>query len=199
VREGRERPGPDTRYQDEYLEACARLTGAGYVHYEVSNFAHPGRHSRHNEVYWNGEPYLGLGNSAHSYVHPLRRWNLRDWTAYEGRAREGRLPTQDQELLDERATRLERVWLGLRTSGGLSTRELPSRARELVGLWSRQSWAVISDGVVRLTPEGWLLLDRLSVELDSVLEADAPPRDEPAGAPTVGCHERWNAYVSDGS
>jgi hypothetical protein len=96
------------------------------------------------------------------------------------------LPAQDQELLDERATRLERVWLGLRTSKGLSTLELPSRAREMVNLWSRQSWAVVGDGVVRLTPEGWLLLDRLSVELDSVLDADPSPREEPAGAPLVG-------------
>jgi oxygen-independent coproporphyrinogen-3 oxidase len=199
VQEGRERPAPDTRYREEYLEACERLTRAGYLHYEVSNFALPGRESRHNEVYWNGEPYLGLGNSAHSYLHPLRRWNLRDWSAYEGRSRMGLLPVQDQELLDEGSARLERVWLGLRTARGLSMRDLPARAHDVVVGWVRQAWGVVSDGALRLTPEGWLLLDRLSVELDSVLDADAPPRDVPVGVQTVGCHERWNAYVPEGS
>jgi oxygen-independent coproporphyrinogen-3 oxidase len=170
VREGRERPADEQRYRDEYLAAADTLTRAGYQHYEVSNFALPGKESRHNDVYWCGEPYLGLGNSAHSYIHPLRRWNLRDWDAYEMAAREGRLPVRDQEVLDARATRLERVWLGLRTRRGLETPEPSSRGHRLVEEWVERGWAYPTAEVVRLTPEGWLLLDRLAVELDSALD-----------------------------
>jgi oxygen-independent coproporphyrinogen-3 oxidase len=175
VQEGREQPAPEARYREEYLEAAERLGAAGYGHYEVSNFALPGHESIHNGVYWSGFPYLGLGNSAHSYLHPVRRWNLRDWDAYEGQAREGRLPVQDQEVLDARATSLERVWLGLRTARGLSLSGLPPRGHDVVHRWVGQSLALLDDGGVRLTPEGWLLLDRLSVELDSVLEATGAP------------------------
>jgi oxygen-independent coproporphyrinogen-3 oxidase len=172
VGQGRDRTADESRYREEYLEAAERLAGAGYVHYEVSNFALPGHESRHNEVYWSGEPYLGLGNSAHSYLHPLRRWNLRDWDAYEGVAREERLPTMDQEVLDDRATRLERTWLGLRTARGLPAGELSPRGHALVGGWTERGLATLSEGAVRLTPDGWLLLDRLAVELDTTLDGD---------------------------
>jgi oxygen-independent coproporphyrinogen-3 oxidase len=172
VREGRERPADEARYREEYLEAAETLARAGYVHYEVSNFALPGRESRHNTVYWTGDPYLGLGNSAHSYLHPLRRWNLRDWNAYEEAARGGRLPAQDQELLDAPQARLERVWLGLRTRRGLPLPEPASQGYHLMSRWVEQGWAYPPgpDASLRLTPGGWLLLDRLAVELDSALD-----------------------------
>jgi oxygen-independent coproporphyrinogen III oxidase len=82
VAEGRERMPDEDRYADEFLLAHERLTGAGYRHYEVSNFARGDRESRHNRVYWSGSPYIGLGSGAHSYYPPLRRWNTRSWSAY---------------------------------------------------------------------------------------------------------------------
>src|SRR5690606_18225905 len=78
VGEGRETLADEDAYEAEYMLAADRLAAAGYVHYEVSNFARPGRESRHNSAYWTGAAYLGLGPSAHSYVPPERRWNLRD-------------------------------------------------------------------------------------------------------------------------
>jgi oxygen-independent coproporphyrinogen-3 oxidase len=143
VAEGQELPAEEEGYCEEYLFANRFLTEHGYHHYEVSNFALPGHESRHNPVYWFGEPYLGLGNSAHSYLHPRRRWNLREWEAYSSAVAEGRLPLQEEETLDDEALRMERIWLGLRTS----------LARE-------------DEGALRLTPSGWLLLDELTVELE---------------------------------
>jgi oxygen-independent coproporphyrinogen-3 oxidase len=172
VREGREAPVDEGLYREEFLEAAETLAAAGYVHYEVSNFALPGRESRHNGTYWTGEPWLGLGNGAHSYVHPLRRWNLRDWAAYERAAREGGLPVQDHEVLDAGAARLERVWLGLRTRAGLELSGLSPRGHHAVEGWALQGWAILAEGAVRLTPQGWLLLDRLAVELDSALDSE---------------------------
>jgi oxygen-independent coproporphyrinogen-3 oxidase len=172
VGEGREQPVDEGQYRDEYLEAAERLVGAGYVHYEVSNFARPGAESRHNRVYWSGEPYLGLGNSAHSHAWPLRRWNLRQWDEYEEAAGAGRLPVAEGEVLDDAATRLEAVWLKLRTREGHPAQGLSRRVRDLVDGWARQGWAVASSSSVQLTREGWLLLDRLAVEMDSLLERE---------------------------
>lgn len=169
VAEGREEGVDEERYREEFLEAARRLTAEGYVHYEVSNFARPGFASRHNQAYWSGDPYLGLGSSAHSYGHPLRRWNIRDWADYHEAVGRGRIPVAEEEILDGEDHRLERVWLALRTRRGLDRGALPPRAEELVREWIGAGWAAPDPGAVRLTPEGWLLLDRLSVELDARL------------------------------
>lgn len=73
----------------------------------------------------------------------------------------------DAETLERGAARLERVWLGLRTDEGLPRRELDSEQLERVRDWERRGWAELDPERVRLSLEGWLLLDRLTVELDS--------------------------------
>ncbi len=166
VAEGREQGVDEELYREEYLEAAQTLVGEGFEHYEVSNFARPGFTSRHNGAYWTGEPYLGLGNGAHSYAPPVRRWNLRAWEAYAARATAGQSPEEGREVLDEAARRLERIWLGLRTSAGLSLKGLGARALGLVAEWVRDGRAIRTGSRVRLTAGGWLLLDRLAVELD---------------------------------
>jgi oxygen-independent coproporphyrinogen III oxidase len=165
VAEGRERLADEDRYREEYLEAAETLGAAGFVHYEVSNFARPGRESRHNFAYWDGSPYLGIGPGAHSYLPPRRFWNLRDWAAYRERLRSGESAVESEERIDQAAAALERVWLGLRTNRGLDglLGDQPAVAER----WRGAGWAVVEDGRVRLTAEGWLLLDRLAVELET--------------------------------
>ena len=170
VADGRERVASGARYRDEYLEAVERLTGAGYLHYEVSSFALPGRESRHNETYWSGRPYLGLGNGAHSFRKPLRRWNLRDWKVYSTSVANGDSAIDGHEVLDEAALRLENIWLGLRARRGVAPGEMPGRAVAVAERWVRRGWAVTDAGRLRLTVEGWLLLDALAIELDEALE-----------------------------
>ncbi|MHC4924808.1 MAG: radical SAM family heme chaperone HemW, partial [Planctomycetota bacterium] len=103
VAEGRESVADEEQYRDEYLTAAEVLSGAGYKQYEVSNFAFPGLESRHNRAYWDGSPYLGLGNGAHSYLHPERRWNARDWAVYHAAAVEGTDLLEETETLDAKA------------------------------------------------------------------------------------------------
>jgi oxygen-independent coproporphyrinogen-3 oxidase len=197
VREGRESPPEEERYRDEYLRAADVLSAAGYRHYEVGNFALPGFEARHNLACWRFRPYLGLGNSAHSYLPPIRRWNLRRWDAYQTSVQGGGSPLAGHEIVDGEAARLERIWMALRTAAGLPVDNLPPRARRTVELWKTRGWARSleerdeagrgprRDGrgggreKVRLTPEGWLLLDELALALDGALqttEAVEPPR-----------------------
>ena len=170
VAEGRENLSDEGQYEEEYLLAVDRLAEAGYEAYEVSNFARPGFTSRHNSVYWSGEPYLGLGNGAHSYRHPVRRWNTREWDAYRVGTEGPGPPLEDEEKLDVGKVRLERIWLGLRTTRGISLQDLPSSARNRAARWEKSSLAVAEGNVLRLTPRGWLVMDRLTVELEGDLE-----------------------------
>ncbi len=173
VREGRVPPVDEERYRDEYLLAAETLVSAGYEHYELSNFARAGMASRHNAVYWDGaRAYLGLGNGAHSYAPPLRRWNLRDWDAYARTVGRGEVAEEGREIVDPAGARLEHLWLSLRTASGLRRSDLSGRGRDLVAAWERAGLAAPHTDVVRLTPEGWLLLDRLAVDLDEALEPD---------------------------
>ena len=182
VADGREPSVDEEQYREEFLLAAELLTGAGYDHYEVSNFARPGAESRHNLVYWRGGAYLGLGNSAHSYAHPLRRWNVRGWDDYQARLAAGGTAEAERETLDEGATALERVWLGLRTSTGYPLEAAGATARSLVEVWTRGGLALVDKRRVRLTPRGWLLLDRLAVELDDALTHE-PSAPMPVGSP----------------
>lgn len=166
---GTEMPDEE-RYREEYLLAHERLTAAGFVHYEVSNFALPGYESRHNSAYWDGSPYLGLGNSAHSYLPPRRRWNLRDWGAYLQEVRSGRIPVQEEEVPDREAALLESLWLGLRTRRGIPLAALEgSPGHGLAQDWVRAGLAREENSRLVLTVEGWLLLDRLAVDLSRVV------------------------------
>lgn len=171
VREGRERPVDEQQYREEFLEASEVLTGAGYEQYEVSNFARSGARSRHNGAYWTGEPYLGLGNGAHSFAPPVRRWNVRSWEEYLAACRDGKSPEAEREVLDAEAVDLEAVWLGLRTDAGVRAPRPGSDADRVTSRWVDRGLATLRDGRVVLTPAGWLLLDELAVELDTASSA----------------------------
>jgi oxygen-independent coproporphyrinogen-3 oxidase len=167
VAEGREVLADEDAYAEQYLLAARMLTDAGFLHYEVSNFAKPGKESRHNHAYWNGSGYLGVGPGAHSFLPPERRWNTRDWTDYQARVLRDELPIDGHEIVDANIGGLENAWLGLRTRTGVPLQELSARQAALTQEWTRRGWGEARASAFRLTPEGWLLLDRLSVEIAS--------------------------------
>lgn len=101
-----------------YYTLAERLAAAGYEHYEISNFARPGRRSRHNSGYWQEEPYLGLGAAAHSYDGASRQWNVADIGRYMEAIERGEVPAES-ERLDTAARYNDRVMLSLRTREGI--------------------------------------------------------------------------------
>ncbi len=153
---------PEERYEEEFLLAHELLEAAGFEHYEVSNYALPGKRSRHNSSYWRRVPYAGLGPAAHSFDGARRRWNLAAYAAWESALREGRDPLGGEEVLTSEEEDAERVYLGLRTSEGLLIEpELARRVQE----WKDAGWALFEGSRVRLTPTGWLRLDALAANL----------------------------------
>ncbi len=165
VSAGHEVLADEDRYADEYLLAHERLTAAGFEHYEVSNFGRPGRRSRHNYAYWSGVPYAALGSGAHAFYPPLQRWNMRAWDAYREAVQTGHLPVEGEEIVGEDERALERIWLVLRTREGLPVAAATSTQRLLLQEWVRHGWAERAGESIVLTAQGWLLLDRLAVEL----------------------------------
>ncbi len=101
---------------DSYALISKRLTEAGYLHYEISNFAHPGYESRHNLHYWQSDDYLGLGASATGFLEGVRYNNPADLAEYARNLDEGEL-RPDRELADN--LKMDYIIMGLRTAKGI--------------------------------------------------------------------------------
>lgn len=160
---------PEERYEAEFLEAHERLGGAGFEHYEVSNYAKPGRRARHNSAYWTGAPYLGLGPSAHGFDGSTRRWNASAYADWLRRVQAGGDPLEGREVVRgadggnaSESAAAERAYLGLRTTDGL---ELSDAEVLRVQPWVQAGWASLDGRRVVLTPRGWLRLDALVMQL----------------------------------
>jgi oxygen-independent coproporphyrinogen-3 oxidase len=166
VARGSAQPAPDGRCASEFLLIHQTLVAAGFAHYEVSNYARADAaggdaRSRHNSAYWTGATYAGIGPSAHGFDGRRRRWNLRDWTAYDREVSRGEDPVGGVEDLSPAQLELERVYLGLRTDRGLAAAEWSALAPDRVVAAIDRGWLTRGDGMLRCTPDGWLVLDQL--------------------------------------
>ena len=156
-------PPPPDKAAELFLLSGQVLAAAGLRRYEVSNFARPGQESRHNLKYWRRVPYLGLGPAAHSF-DGHRRWaNVPSVRRWNSALAAGDRPLAFEETLDEKAVRLEQVMLGLRLAEGLPEELLAGSPRLEEFLASGH--LVSEAGRIRPTEKGFLVADRLAVEL----------------------------------
>ena len=158
---------------------CERLKQAGFVHYEVSNFALPGYEAKHNSSYWNGTPYIGVGAGAHSYTANTRSWNPDNLEAYIHGIMAHDLQ-RESEQLTETDLYNEYIMLGLRTCQGIAIDQtsikprfnldtLSSRLRDGYGTITR----LCDEGLLRMTEDrriiatqsGLHVLNRIITEL----------------------------------
>jgi oxygen-independent coproporphyrinogen-3 oxidase len=164
---------PDEDLQIEmYTTATRTLTAAGYEHYEISNFALPGRRSHHNQTYWRNEPYFGFGAGASGYVSGARYTNLKSPDRYIERVRAGGSAVETSETLTGRRAMGETLMLGLRMLDGLDLAAFRERfgvdldtvyRRELTGLANR-GLVELTEGHLRLTPSGLLVANDVAAE-----------------------------------
>ena len=147
-----------------------KLNAAGFEQYEISNYALPGFHSRHNSSYWEPTPYLGLGPGAHSYDgHNRRSWNAPDISSYLKGIRH-----EEFEILTDLDLYNERVMLGLRTARGIDLHDLESilpesssfsSLRAIIDSLIHRNLLQLHQNRLSLTPSGLSLADEVIREL----------------------------------
>lgn len=163
----------DARAAGFYEAADDMLAAAGFGWYEVSNWARPGRASRHNLAYWLGDAWEAVGPGAHAFDGARsRRWNAARLDGYlaalsPADGSEARLPPGASETTDEATAAAEQAILRLRTSLGLPA-EVASRSQFAVALaWAGANGLAepVGTGAVRLTRRGRLLANELFARL----------------------------------
>lgn len=155
----------DDAQADAWLEMGRSLAAQGFEHYEISNWARPGRRARHNLKYWTRADTLGLGVAAHELWRGRRRANVSSLQQYVGALAQGRRPIAlDRPVTPLEAAR-ERVFLGLRMTEGVPVAwvEALVAAEEDVRLWNDyEGWVAEdilerADGRLRFTERGFLV------------------------------------------
>ena len=156
---------PDEETVTAQYWALARLArAAGYEHYEISNYARHGFRSRHNQVYWRCEEYLGLGPGACGFVGDIRYENVKPVGRYCAMLEADTLPLGTYEVLTSLHRQAERRILGLRLSDGVPLAWLEDVGPQ-IETWKSLGLLEVTDGRGRLTESGFLLSDSLFVEL----------------------------------
>ena len=159
----------DDEAADMYNTAYAKLKQAGYLPYEISNFSKPGFSSRHNQIYWNNEEYIGIGAGAYSYINKKRLWNVSDIKKYiekNGKAIEGQEDLKTAQIL------AETIMVRLRTIDGIDICRLNSmfkidflkQYKEKISKLTDAGLIEIADNHLKLTRKGILLMNEVAVE-----------------------------------
>lgn len=154
---------------DKYLITEQVLTEAGFVNYEISNWARPrdGRdhRSRHNMGYWLGHDWWGVGPGAHSHVNGVRWWNVKHPRRYHEEFMAGRLPIEGSERLTDEQRHEETVLLQLRLADGLELSRLTPAERRFAGQVVERGQGEIIGERLQLTLDGRLVADRIITDL----------------------------------
>lgn len=153
----------EDRDADLFYQAIDFLELHGYAHYEISNYARPGRESQHNRSYWAGADYLGLGPGAVSTMRGHRWKTLPDTAAYVRAARADLDTRTDIEILSDEDRRTEAIAMRLRSREGVPTELLPSR--DPLASLIEQGFIEERGGFIRLTRSGKALADPIAGEL----------------------------------
>lgn len=183
VANGRFQLPADDIAADMYAYARERLAAAGYEHYEISNWALPGKAGQHNQIYWRYEPYLGLGAGAHGYLHGVRTEEIRAPREYIERALNQESTVLRSEKVSREAAMEESIFLNLRLlRRGIVREEFAARfgadpvalfAGELAEL-GRAGLVTVDEHAIRLKPRGYFLANEVCVRLMAALGPEKP-------------------------
>ena len=182
---------PDDEAQaDCYLYTVDYLAAQGYAQYEISNFAKPGRESRHNLKYWQLQEYMGFGPGAHSDLGGVRYAYDRSLDGYIQGVKSHAPVFSEQDRIPPMDRDVEWVMLGLRTTAGLDPKDYERRFRRRFNCFlpflaqcAGAGYAVEEDGRWHLTPKGFLLSNQI---IGGMLDALADEKRRRAEAAARG-------------
>ncbi|UMZ73069.1 radical SAM family heme chaperone HemW [Natranaerofaba carboxydovora] len=171
---------PSDNLQNEmYYQARETLTNNGYIHYEISNFALPGKKSSHNLIYWQRDNYLGLGPGAHSFWNSIRWKNPDDLGEYYKKSKKTKLDSNNIDYLTEDKTQIdcyealfEEFMLGLRLVEGIDLKEIGEKFNlDVYKFYQNEIDDLQERGLIKknknrikLTNTGYMLSNRVFVE-----------------------------------
>jgi oxygen-independent coproporphyrinogen-3 oxidase len=162
---------PEDEVVAQYWALARAAAARGFEHYEISNYARPGRRARHNLGYWRAAEYLAAGPGACGFVGDVRYGNVKPLARWKAAVEAGALPVETAERLTPRQRAAERLILGLRTSDGVPAAWLAERAAGDAPLarrlddWRGAGHLAEESGRARLTESGFLVSDALFVDL----------------------------------
>lgn len=165
-------PSDDTE-ADMFEYTIETLTAHGYTHYEICNFARPDHYAKHNLVYWNNQPCIGLGAGACGYVNGVRYSNIRGIAPYINKLSKRNKPVANTECLTGNAEKAETLMLALRKREGISLENYKNRFGEDIEVafgdtlkkWIDLQLLERTATHLRLTHRGRLLANEVFVEL----------------------------------
>lgn len=172
IKEKQTLPPDEEKTGNQFLIMVELLEKAGYVHYEISNFGKPGFFSKHNQSYWTGEKYLGLGPGAHSFDEKSRQWNVAGNEKYIRSLAEDKIPFE-QETLTDADMYNEFIMIRLRQSSGIDLVELLSKFgeekleyfQENISPWVASGHVLMLAESCALSLEGKLMADGIAASL----------------------------------
>ena len=161
-------PADDDFVAEQFEQLIGFMEIKGFRQYEISNFSKAGFVSKHNSSYWLGEPYLGIGPSAHSYKKPYRSWNIANNAQYIKRIK-NKTSYSEKELIDETTACNEYILTHLRTQWGVALSYFDTERKRLL-IQEAQPYLVseclqIENETLYLTRKGKMLADRISSDL----------------------------------
>ena len=174
LRKGKISPMKDKTMVAIYNQINKTLEKAGFVRYEISNYAKPGFECKHNLKYWDDEvSYLGLGVAAHSYIDGYRYYNTKRLDTYIDNLSEGKSPIYSREYVSDEERRTERIMLSLRTKKGLNLEKfkkdfnedlLRSRS-DIIKKMTDKKMIEVKDNFLRIKDDYFAVSNSIIVEL----------------------------------
>ncbi|GAC1643050.1 MAG: radical SAM family heme chaperone HemW [Ktedonobacteraceae bacterium] len=158
AQEGRITPGDEDLCADMYEYADERLKEAGYINYEISNWALPGQHSRHNLTYWQNLPYIGMGAGAYSSFAGRRFSDEREPATYIKQLKARHIPEVESEVIERVQAMSETAFLALRTAMGLHLPTFEQRFGEPFAQFVGNRLRVVEEAGLLEYADGWLRL-----------------------------------------
>lgn len=165
---GKFTPVDDDESAENYRILTTTLRENGYDHYELSNFCKPGLFSHHNSSYWFGEPYLGLGPSAHSFNGVSRQWNVSSIDKY-CHAIKDKGVWWEEEILTERDRYNELIITRLRTKRGLLNEEVATLSDSRQEQFRRAAEKMESKGQLSRIQTGWIIPENVWLVSDGII------------------------------